>query len=71
MVKAILPLAVVSALKPSCQDGKEKKLLMPPPVAPAFAPSFHTVSLDMPPLEATRLVPPQASTCGLEAGKST
>src|SRR5271170_1867478 len=45
---------------------------MPPPVAPSlFASSFHTVSLLMVLPEATRRVPPHASTCGLDAGKST
>ena len=46
--------------------------LTPPPVAPCPAPSFHTVSELIVPLAASpcRAVPPQASACGLEAGKS-
>src|SRR6185437_1188197 len=54
----------------ACQFGRGKTWLTPPPVAPPPA-SFHTVSLEMfEPLPAS-LVPPQARTCGLEAGKST
>ena len=54
------------------QLGSGKTSLMPPPVAPSlFASSFHTVSLLMLLPEATNFVPPQASTLGLEAGKST
>src|SRR5271154_6609871 len=45
---------------------------MPPPVAPSLlACSFHTTSLVMVLPEAASCVPPQASTLGLEAGKST
>src|SRR5712672_310980 len=65
-----LPFALVT-WRPSCHGGSGKKPLTPPPLAPPAAPSFHTVSLRTSPLTACRLVPPHASTCGLEAGKST
>jgi hypothetical protein len=50
--------------------GQGKTSLTPPPVA---QPSrvFQTVSLEIVPFDHSRWVPPQASTCGLEAGKST
>ncbi len=52
--------------------GSGKKALTPPPVALVVAPSFHTVSdAIVVALLASSLVPPQASTLGLEAGKST
>src|ERR1700691_2791930 len=56
----------------ACQLGSGNWLLTPPPVAPSLlASSFHTTSdTSVGPL-ASSLVPPQASTCGLEAGKST
>src|SRR5271168_2533769 len=63
--------SLVNALKFDCQAGVAKKLEMPPPLAPPLAPSFHTVSLAMLLCAARRLVPPQASANGLEAGKST
>ena len=46
--------------------------LTPPPVAPPLDPSFQTVSADTAPVAVftRRLVPPQASACGLDAGKS-
>ena len=46
--------------------------LIPPPVAPWPGPSFHTVSELITPADVSpcRLVPPQASACGLDAGKS-
>ena len=44
--------------------------LMPPPVAPPLTPSFQTVSLVMLAPEERKVVPPQASTKALEAGKS-
>src|SRR5208282_6372960 len=45
---------------------------MPPPVAPSLlASSFHTASFVMVLPDATSCVPPQASTLGLDAGKST
>ena len=43
---------------------------MPPPVAPSPG-SFQTTSLKIFVVVAFSLVPPQASTLGLEAGKST
>ena len=47
-------------------------MLTPPPVAPSLlACSFHTTSDVMVLPLPTSLVPPQARTCGLEAGKST
>src|SRR5262245_65989818 len=46
-------------------------LLTPPPVAPPCGWPFRTVSDVMVEPEPCRLVPPQARTCGLEAGKST
>src|SRR5690242_5250091 len=55
-------------LAPFCQSGSPKRSLTPPPVAPP-APSFHAVS-DAEPLPRVSRVPPQASACGLEAGKS-
>src|SRR6185437_4305436 len=54
-----------------CHTGSVKSLLTPPPVAPPALPSFHTVSLDMLVPLPSSFVPPQASTCGLDAGKST
>jgi hypothetical protein len=45
MVKATEAPSVVKALKPFCHAGRAKKLLIPPPVAPPLAPSFHTLSL--------------------------
>ena len=47
--------------------------LTPPPPAPPPLPSFHTVSAEITPVagSACRLVPPQPSACGLDAGKST
>src|SRR5882724_4151685 len=56
---------------PACQVGKGNTLLTPPPVAPPCGCAFHTVSSEMLEPLPTRLVPPQARTCGLEAGKST
>src|SRR3954469_3412022 len=48
-----------------------KKPLTPPPVAPSlFESSFQTSSELMLEPEPASLVPPQARTCGLEAGKS-
>ncbi len=56
----------------ACQDGRPNASLTPPPVAPWPGPSFHTVSelITPVPRSACRLVPPQASACGLDAGKS-
>src|SRR6202034_1195047 len=51
--------------------GFEKWELTPPPVAPPSAPSFQTVSDLILPFEPKSLVPPQARTHGLDAGKST
>ena len=45
--------------------------LMPPPVDPPLTPSFQTVSLVMFLPEECKVVPPQARTKALEAGKST
>src|SRR5580700_9290092 len=55
----------------ACHDGTGNTSLTPPPVAPWPAPSFHTVSAVMAPVAGSpcRLVPPQARTCGLDAGK--
>src|ERR1700691_2323896 len=56
----------------ACQLGSGNWLLTPPPVAPSLlANSFHTTSeTSVEPL-ASSWFPPQASTCGLDAGKST
>src|SRR5215467_3891497 len=56
----------------ACQAGRPNVSLTPPPVAPPWAPSFQTVSADSAPVAVftRRLVPPQASACGLDAGKS-
>src|SRR5215469_6290321 len=56
----------------ACHAGRGNVTLTPPPVAPPPAPWFHTFSDVMTPVDgcARRLVPPQASACGLEAGKS-
>src|SRR6202163_2878079 len=49
--------------------GTGKAVLTPLPPAPApRESSFHTVSVRMRPRAASRVVPPQAQTCGLEAG---
>src|SRR5579883_1865887 len=45
--------------------------LMPPPVAPPKGRSFHTTSPEILFFDEFSLVPPQASTKGLDAGKST
>ena len=56
----------------ACQVGSGKTLLTPPPVAPSLlAGSFQTTSEVMVVPLPESLVPPQARTCGLEAGKST
>src|SRR5438067_9968491 len=56
----------------ACHVGSENTVLTPPPVAPSLtAVSFQTTSEVMLVPEPRSLVPPQASTCGLEAGKST
>src|SRR5262249_44173702 len=55
----------------ACHAGRPKVSLTPPPVAPPPGPSFQTVSADTAPAAFTRsVVPPQASACGLDAGKS-
>ena len=61
------------ALPPSFDKlGRAKIRLTPPPVAPSsFASSFQTVSLVICPLLLSSRVPPQASTGGRQAGKST
>jgi len=64
---AVPPDDLVSC-RPFCQAGSGKTVLTPPPVAPKL--SFQTTSLKLLP-EGWRPVPPQASACGLEAGKST
>src|SRR6267154_1229399 len=57
---------------PACQEGRGKTLLTPPPVAPSLlVSSFQTISEEMVEPLPSSLVPPQESTCGLEAGKST
>src|ERR1019366_452651 len=56
----------------ACHGGRANTMLTPPPVAPPWlASSFHTTSETIVSPLASSLVPPQASTCGLEAGKST
>src|SRR3954465_15433595 len=55
----------------ACQAGRGNAALTPPPVA-LFGPSFQTTSSSIAPApSAVTLVPPQARTNGLEAGKST
>src|SRR5215472_5140427 len=57
----------------ACQDGRPNTSLTPPPPAPSlFASSFQTTSEVIVPVltSPTSLVPPQASACGLDAGKS-
>src|ERR1700722_14467105 len=57
---------------PACQVGSGNMLLTPPPVAPPPCDwAFHTTSVAMLEPLPTRWMPPQARTCGLEAGKST
>src|SRR5262249_12476533 len=51
-----------------CHDGGGKTSLIPPPLAPP--PAFQTTSLERAPFFTLMRVPPQAPTCGLEAGKS-
>ncbi len=56
------------------KDGTGKTSLTPPPPAPSLAAvSFQTTSELITPVDgfAMSLVPPQASACGLDAGKST
>src|SRR5689334_2038742 len=56
------------------KDGRAKWSLTPPPPAPSLAAvSFQTTSELIVPVDgsAMSLVPPQASACGLDAGKST
>ena len=56
----------------ACQVGSGKTVEIPPPVAPSLAESsFQTTSPESVLPEAVIFVPPQARTCGLEAGKST
>src|SRR5258707_9204612 len=56
---------------PCCQVGRGNTVLTPPPVAPSLAlVSFHTTSLTIDAPLAVSLVPPHASTFGLEAVKS-
>src|ERR1700689_1598398 len=56
----------------ACQLGRGNRLLTPPPVAPSLlAVSFHTTSETIVAPLAFSFVPPHASTCGLDAGKST
>src|ERR1039457_3091 len=56
----------------ACQVGRANAVLTPPPVAPSLlANSFHTTSEAMVAPVASSFVPPQASTCGLDAGKRT
>src|SRR5579859_19389 len=71
MARAVADPAVVVALRPAWKLGVAKTALTPPPPAPPFAPSFQTDSAEIAPPDASRLVPPQARTWGLEAGKST
>src|SRR5207253_8779220 len=56
----------------ACHAGTPRVSLTPPPVARPPGPSFHTVSADTAPVAVftRRVVPPQASACGLDAGKS-
>src|SRR5450759_3324546 len=50
--------------------GGSKTSLIPPPLEPPCAPSFQVRSSVIDDTEATSCVPPQATTCGLDAGKS-
>src|SRR5579884_418968 len=55
-----------------CHEGTEKVALKPPPVAPPPEDwSFQTTSCEIWLPLASSSVPPQESTCGLDAGKST
>src|ERR1700728_3836736 len=71
MASALLPPDVNVSCKPFCHAGNGKTLLTPPPPAPPCAPSFQTDSAVIVVPEASTRVPPQPSTFGLEAGKST
>src|ERR1700749_2196556 len=71
LVSAAFPPEVRVALSPFCQTGTANTALTPPPPAPPWSPSFHTTSSATPFAFAVRLVPPHASTYGLDAGKST
>ena len=64
------PSSPTGTLAPDCQPGRGEKLLTPPPVAPPSM-SFHTTSERSLFPDAVMRVPPQVSTHGLEAGKTT
>ena len=67
-----MPLGALGTAMLCCQEGNGNTWLTPPPVAPSLTlVSFHTTSLTIEPPRAVSLVPPHASTDGLEAGKST
>src|SRR5689334_10953293 len=66
------PLGDAGTWLSACQAGGGNSTLTPPPLAPSPAlVSFQTTSLVMVVPEPSRRVPPQPSTYGLEAGKST
>src|SRR5579883_2196302 len=72
LARALRPPSTSVVSRPCCQDGTAKTVLTPPPPAPlAGLPSFQTTSLTMLAPLVLRLVPPHASTLGLDAGKST
>ena len=70
-VSAVVPALGTGGRQALCQAGTAKVVLTPPPLAPPWVPSFHTTSCVMVCPDAVSLVPPHASTYGLEAGKST
>jgi len=67
------PLGLSGTPTLACQAGCANWSLTPPPVAPPWEPSFQTASELITPVPglARRVVPPQPSACGLDAGKST
>src|SRR5439155_5156708 len=63
-----MPLGALGTAMLCCQEGNGNTWLTPPPVAPSLTlVSFHTTSLTIEPPRAVSLVPPHASTDGLEA----
>src|SRR6266404_939294 len=68
--RPVAPAGRAGTLAVACQVGRGNAALTPPPVA-LFGPSFQTTSSLIVPAPAVTLVPPQARTNGLEAGKST